>query len=243
MCECSAQSLSCVRLCDPMDYSPSGSSVHWISQTSTLEWVAISSSRGSSQPRGQTHTSSIGRWVLYHCTTWEALYDTMLSILLMLSNLILTVVPRDGYYPHFIEKEVKAEESQWFVQDYIVCKWHNWIQTRYLCYSRTWDFNHCVMVSILTESILWTPEKAMAPHSSTLAWKIPWTEETGRLQSTGSLRVGHDWATSLSLFTFMHWRRKWQPTPVFLPGESHGWRTLVGCCLWGHTELDTTEAT
>ena len=56
-------------------------------------------------------------------------------------------------------------------------------------------------------------EKAMAPHSSTLAWKIPWTEEPRRLQSMGSWRVGHDWATSLSLFTFMHWRRKWQPTP------------------------------
>ena len=63
----------------------------------------------------------------------------------------------------------------------------------------------------------------MALHSSTLAWKISWTEEPGRLQSMGSLRVAHDWATSLSLFTFMHWRRKWQPTPVFLPGESQGW--------------------
>ena len=62
-------------------------------------------------------------------------------------------------------------------------------------------------------------EKAKATHSSTLAWKIPWTEEPGRLQSMGSLRVGHDWATSLSLSTFMHWRRKWQPTPVFLPGD------------------------
>ena len=57
-------------------------------------------------------------------------------------------------------------------------------------------------------------------HSSTLAWKIPRMEEPGRLQFMGSLRVGHDWATSLSLFTFTHWRRKWQPTPVFLPGES-----------------------
>ena len=66
------------------------------------------------------------------------------------------------------------------------------------------------------------PEKAMAPHSSTLAWKIPWMEEPGRLQSVGSRRVGPNWATSLSLFTFMHWRRKWQPTPVFLPGESQG---------------------
>ena len=44
-----------------------------------------------------------------------------------------------------------------------------------------------------------------------------------------------------TLFTFMHWRRKWQPTPVFLPGESQGGRSLVGCCLWGRTELDTTE--
>ena len=66
-------------------------------------------------------------------------------------------------------------------------------------------------------------EKAMAAHSSSLAWKIPWMEEPGGLQSMGSQRVGHDWATSLSLFTFMHWRRKRQPTPVFLPGESQGW--------------------
>ena len=87
------------------------------------------------------------------------------------------------------------------------------------------------------------PEKAMAPHSSTLAWKIPWTEEPGRLQSMGSLRVGYHWATSLSLFTFMHWRRRWQPTPVFLPGESQGWGSLVGCHLWGRTESDTTEVT
>ena len=86
-------------------------------------------------------------------------------------------------------------------------------------------------------------EKAMAPHSSTLAWKIPWTEEPVRLQSMGSLRVRQDWATSLSLFTFMHWRRKWQPTPVFLPGESQGRGSLVGCRLWGLTELDTTEVT
>ena len=84
-------------------------------------------------------------------------------------------------------------------------------------------------------------EKVMAPHSSTLAWKIPWIEEPGRLQYMGSLRVGHDWATSLSPFTFMHWRRKWQPTTVFLPGESQGRESLVGWCLWGRTELDTTE--
>ena len=75
-------------------------------------------------------------------------------------------------------------------------------------------------------------EKAMAPHSSILAWKTPWKEEPGRLQSTGSLTVRHGWATSLSLFTLMQWRRKWQPTPVFLPEESQGrgslWAAVYG---------------
>ena len=86
-------------------------------------------------------------------------------------------------------------------------------------------------------------EKAMAPHSSTLAWKIPWMKEPGRLQSLGSRGVGHDCRTSLSLFPFLHWRRKWQPTPVFLPGESQRRGSLVGSRLRGRTESDTTEAT
>ena len=116
--------------------------------------------------------------------------------------------------------------------------------------------NSCWWVEKAAKPIIWkenillksptyrvNPEKIMAPHSRTLAWKIPWAEEPGRLQSMGSLRVGHDWATSFSLFTFMHWRRKWQPTPVFLPGESQGRGSLVGCGLWGRTESDTTEVT
>ena len=78
----------------------------------------------------------------------------------------------------------------------------------------------------------------MAPHSSALAWKIPWTEEPGRLQSMGSLRVGLDCATLLSLFTFMHWRRKWQPTLVFLPSESQGQRSLLGA-VYGVTKSRT----
>ena len=97
--------------------------------------------------------------------------------------------------------------------------------------------------NIVLEDVAIAQEKAMAPHSSTLAWKTPWAEEPGRLQSMGSLRVGHDGATSLSLFTLIHWRRKWQPTPVFLPGESQVQRSLMGCRPWGLTESDTTEAT
>ena len=81
-------------------------------------------------------------------------------------------------------------------------------------------------------------ERAMAPHSSTLGWKIPWTEEPGGLQSIGLRRVGHNWATSLSLFTFMYWRRKWQPTPVFLPGEFQGWGSLVAA-VYGVTQSRT----
>ena len=77
----------------------------------------------------------------------------------------------------------------------------------------------------------------MAPHSSTPAWKVPWMEEPGGLQSMGSQLSNFTFT-----FTFMHWRRKWQPTPVFLPGESQGRGSLVGHRLWGRTELDTTEA-
>ena len=57
----------------------------------------------------------------------------------------------------------------------------------------------------------------------------------------GLLRVRHDWSTSLSLFTFMHWRRKWQPTPVSLPGKFHGRKSLAGYSPWGLKESDTTE--
>ena len=117
-----------------------------------------------------------------------------------------------------------------------------------------------------------TLEKEKATHSSTLAWRIPWREEPGRLQSMGSKRVGHDWATSLSL-SFRNlqlvchyhdikpksfclefrrpgfdpwvekvpWRMKWQPSPVLLPGESHGGRSLVGYSPWGRKELDMTS--
>ena len=102
---------------------------------------------------------------------------------------------------------------------------------------------HLEDIICLTFPHAWVTEKVIAPHSNTLAWKIPWTEEPGGLQSMGLLRVGQDWATSLSLFTFMHWRRKWQTTPVFLPRESQGQESLMGCCLWGRTESDTTEAT
>ena len=107
---------------------------------------------------------------------------------------------------------------------------------------------------------------------SILAWRTPWTEEPGRLQSKGSQRFRCDWVANtfsniflfsmwekkLIKFIFLrgillsfllgrssnaNWRRKWQPTPVFLPRESQGWGSLVGCRLRGRTESDTTEVT
>ena len=80
----------------------------------------------------------------------------------------------------------------------------------------------------------------MATHSSILAWRILWTQEPGGLLSMGSTELD---TTKATWHACMHWRRKWQPTPIFLPGESQGWMSLVGCRLWGRTETDTTEAT
>ena len=127
------------------------------------------------------------------------------------------------------------DRGAWWTMVHRVTKswpWVKWLRTHV-----------CLCVCVCVCVCVYKSEKAMATHSSTLAWQIPWMEEPGRLQSMGSLEVRHDWATSLSLFTSMYWRRKWQPTPVFLPGESQGQGSLVGSRLWGHTESDTTEAT
>ena len=81
----------------------------------------------------------------------------------------------------------------------------------------------------------------MATHSSTLAWKNPM--DGGAWQAAVHGVAKSRARLSDFTFTFMHWRRKWQPTPAFLPGESQGRRSLVGCRLWGRTELDITEGT
>ena len=112
-----------------------------------------------------------------------------------------------------------------------ICSIKNWWEIS-LKKKRTPPKNRQVLQVGSSQTLVGQSEKAMAPHSNTLSWKIPWTEEPGRLQSVGSLRVRQDWVTSLSLFTFLHWRRKWQPTPVFLPGESQGrgawWAAIYG---------------
>ena len=134
------------------------------------------------------------------------------------------------------------------IQDWFPLGWTGWIcsprdSQESFAIPQIKSISSSVLSFLYGATLTSIPKKAMAPHSSTFAWKTPWMAEPGRLQSMGLLRVGHNWATSLSLFTFMHWRRKWQPTPVFLPGESQGQRSLVGWHLWGRTESDMTEVT
>ena len=131
-----------------MDCSPPGSSAHGISQARTLEWVAISSSRGPSQLRGQSCVAYIDRWVLYHWATREAPFACLLSPIS-----ILTYTEADK------------------------------------------------IISVFQRQI----------------W-MPFYE-----------------------ITFIVWRREWQPTSPFLPGEFHGQRSLAGYSSWGHKESDMTE--
>ena len=127
-------------------------------------------------------------------------------------------------------------------------------------FPRSWQASHTQEMQVVNVhrkrviTVLWikgiltyTSEKAMAPHSSTLAWKIPWTEEPGRLQSMELLRVGHDWATSLSLFTFMHWRKDmathssvlaWRIRRTVEPGGL----TSMGSHRVGHDRSDLAAA-
>ena len=113
----------------------------------------------------------------------------------------------------------------------------------FISFPQLWENDEFIQRQSITSFKTQIGEGNGTPFQYSFAWKTPWMEEPGGLQSMASLRVGHDWATSLSLFTFMHWRRKWQPTPMFLPGESQGRGSLAGCRLWGRTESDTPEAT
>ena len=113
-------------------------------------------------------------------------------------------------------------------------------------------------------------EKGMATHSRILAWRIPWTEESGKLQSMGSQRIEHNWVTFTLCVISMPkgltwwlrgkrillqcrrpcfnlrvgespWRRKRLPSPVFLPGESHGHGSLEGYSPWIRKQSDRAE--
>ena len=156
---------SCLNLREPMDCSPPGSSVHGISQARLLDCFAISYSRGSSGTRHGTHVSCvscIGRWILYHCTTWEAL-NGLICYQLYSGRALL---------PWALWKS-KRSRNEHIVKLYLV-------------------------LGVRKTNIYWY--------------------------------LNSYW-----------WRRRWHPTPIFLPGKSHGRRNLVGCSPWGREQSDMTE--
>ena len=128
---------------------------------------------------------------------------------------LCSLISRALFLDNFTFVTIKRQKCCYFLQSF----WHLFILNQLRSFCLCSCLIH-IYLMLIKSVLMLCPEKAMAPHSSTLAWKISWTEEPGRLQSMGSLRVRHDWVTSLSFFIFVHWRRKWQPTPVFLPGES-----------------------
>ena len=179
----------------PIDGSPPGSPVPGILKARTLEWVAISFSNAWNW---KVKVKSLSRaWLL--ATPWTAAYQAPPSIGLSRQEYwsgVLLPSPRT-----LTMLCLSSCPSNYY-----------WLLTYYL--SLYFDIHESLLIGLTEDEIvpcyskylINISEKAMATHSITLAWKIPWTEEPGRLQSMGSLRVRHDWATPLSHFTFMHWR-------------------------------------
>ena len=167
-------------------------------------------------PGAQTQVHSVGDAIQLSCSLWPP-----------------------SIFPSI---RVFSDESNEAWEPWLLLHWAYIGAASWLCYMRLCH-GCCVsqergcVTAAMPARIEWThlqflPGKAVAPHSSPLAWNILWTEEPCGLQSRGSWRVRHYWATSLSLFTFTHWRRKWQPIPAFLPGESRGggawWAAVYG---------------
>ena len=206
-------------------------------------------------PHGLQHArppcpSPIPRACSNSCPSSQWCHPTISSSVIPFSS-HLQSFPAPGSFPmchffasggHSIGVSTSASILPMNIQGWFPLGLTSWISLQHKGLLRVFS-NTTVQKHPFFSSQLSLSEKVMATHSSTLAWQIPWMEEPCRLQSIGLLRVGHDWVTSLSLFIFMHWKRKWQPTPVFLPGESQGRGILVGCRLWGRTESDTTEVT
>ena len=206
---------SCPTLSYPMDCSLPGSSVHGIFQARVLEWGAIKCRFLSSTPASQNPWDSFNEsfQVSPLCSRVEGQSQIVCPLFPIATASLATPM-----------SNTLMGASNLLLHLLIL----PFILTSSL-------FTHTYIHTHIYRLPRWRRQCTLF-HSSTLAWKIPWMEEPGGLQSMGSLRVGYDWTTSLSLFTFLHWRRKWQSTPVFLPGESQGWGSLMGCRLWGHTE-------
>ena len=106
-----------------------------------------------------------------------------------------------------------------------------------------WTFVGKVLSLIFNMLSRLVMEKVMAPHSSTLAWKIPWMKEPGGLQSMASLRVGHQLSNFTFTFHFHALEKEMATHSNILAWRIPGTGSLVGCHLWGRTESEMTEVT
>ena len=201
---------SCPTLCDPKDCSPPDTFVHRIPQARILEWVAIPSSRGSSQPRDQTHVSCIshiGRWVLYqssHC--WYQKGQLWRS-----------------------DIQEMHQCSFWFPLTYTIPRRRQWHPTPVLLPGKSHGQRSLIGYSPrVTKSRTWLSdlpftfhfhalEKEKATHSSVLAWRIPGTGEPGGLPSMGSHRVGHNWSDLAAAYYTWQWLISRVLTPSVFP--------------------------
>ena len=181
---------SCPTLCDPIDCSLPGSSIHGIFQATVLEWVAISFSRESSQPRDRTKSPALQADAFH---LWVTRAAHKLGLILMggaklSKSLIQFSVNGRGCVPSLL-----FTRGQTMVRASLVTQrlnhlppvWETWV----------WSLGREVPL-----------EKEMATHSTIFTWRIPWTEDPGRLQSTGLQTVRHNWATSLTHSFKLWWR-------------------------------------
>ena len=195
---------SCPPLCDPTDSSPPGSSVPGILQARILEWVAISFSRGSFQPRNRTLVSCIAGRFFTNWAMRKALYNDAWSPMQMVAEPILIYSFNNPRALKIYAKSI--------------------LLVSYKC-NKAW------MIAYLCTTYLWISKTTVETYCSEkeVPFKI--------------LKIYNELNGVFMPANTISWRRKWQPSPVFLPGESQGQRSLVGCRLWGRAESDMTEAT
>ena len=206
-------------LCESMDCSPPGFSIHGILQASILEWVAIPFSRGSSQPRNQTRVSCFTGRFFTIWVTWEADTSTLQA------------------YSHHTINILLAKAS--------------WIPVQHQ------EFRKYILPSMRGRGLWMFPAEESHGHSlpwSPLSQKLEWEYLLVNVILATVCPVAQQWRIYLQCRRHkgcgldpwvrkLLWKREWQPTPVFLPGESHGQRSLVGHSPQDHKESDTTEAT
>ena len=222
----------CPTLCDPMGCSLPVSSVHGILWTRVLEWVAMPSSRGSSQPRDWIWVSCIaGRFF-----TAESPGKPMIS-----SSAAATAAKSPQSCPTLCDpKEGSPLGSS--VPGILQARI---LERVAISFSNAWKWK--VKVKLLScAQLLATPWTGayQAPPSMGFSRQEYWSRvplPSTLCQFATSESFNSYLATAYEGAYQFHLNYQWQPTPVFLPGKSYGWRSLVGCRPWGREESDMTE--